>query len=121
MTNASASRVLDGSNPDRPAPAAKLDKTRASHASLTGAAGMTPAVLPRLEAAVEAGPEPTSATASATRSQTARELMSPADARPERSGMPSEAAWDGPVDLWVDDIDGDWDTELPWSTRVADS
>lgn len=118
MTDASASRVLDGSDPDRPAPVAKLAIPRASRASLAGAPGVTPAVLPRLEAAVEADPEPTRAMASVIRPESARGA---ADARPERSGLPSEAAWDGPVDLWVDDMDGDWDAELPWSTRVPDS
>ena len=112
MTNASASPVLDGSDPGRPRPVAKLATTRAARASLTGPAGAT-----RLEPAGDAGPEPTLAKTSVARPEPARAK----DARPERSGLPTEAAWDGPVDLWVDDIDGDWDSELPWSTRASDS
>ncbi|MGH3716408.1 MAG: hypothetical protein ACRDT4_23550 [Micromonosporaceae bacterium] len=37
----------------------------------------------------------------------------PAAESPPSEAAPSEAPWDGPVDAWVDDIDGDWDAVNP--------
>lgn len=89
MTNASASRVLDEPNSDRPVPLAKL------------AAGHLPAIMPpsadrsRPESDDERGERP-----AATRRATA-----------------TESAWDGPVDMWVDDDGDDAESDVPWSTR----